>query len=117
MKIRDLSLDFIKAYNLNNLATADGTIYIKIQKGMYGLLQAGNLAQKLLKNASINMAAIRATSCRAFGNMTGGLSCSLSVLTTLASSKLGRSTPTISQRFSRNTTSVPLTGTETNTLA
>jgi hypothetical protein len=31
------------------LATNDGTIYIKIQKGMYGLPQAGILAQNLLE--------------------------------------------------------------------
>ncbi len=49
MKISNLSLDFIKAYNLNNLATNDGTIYVKIQKGMYSLLQAGILAQNLLE--------------------------------------------------------------------
>jgi hypothetical protein len=49
MKISNLPPDFIKAYNLNNLATNNGTIYIKIQKGMYGLPQAGILAQNLLK--------------------------------------------------------------------
>jgi len=36
-------------YNLTNKATADGFIYIKIQKGMYGLPQAGILAQELLE--------------------------------------------------------------------
>jgi hypothetical protein len=49
MKIRDLPPDFVKAYNLIDLATNDGTIYNKIQKGMYGLPQAGILAQKLLE--------------------------------------------------------------------
>jgi hypothetical protein len=49
MKISDLPPNFIKSYNLNNLATNDGTIYIKIQKGMYGLPQADILAQYLLK--------------------------------------------------------------------
>jgi hypothetical protein len=48
MKISNLPLDFIKAYNLNNLATNDGTIYVKIQKGMYDLLQAGILVLYLL---------------------------------------------------------------------
>ncbi len=49
MKVSKLSPDFIKFYNLNNLANQDGTIYVKIQKGMYGLLQTGILAQNLLK--------------------------------------------------------------------
>jgi hypothetical protein len=49
MKISDLLPDFVKAYNLINLATNNGTIYIKIQKGMYGLPQAGILAQNLLE--------------------------------------------------------------------
>jgi hypothetical protein len=49
MKISDPPPNFVKAYNLNNLATNDGTIYVKIQKGMYGLPQAGILAWNLLK--------------------------------------------------------------------
>jgi hypothetical protein len=49
MKISDLPPNFVKAYNLNNLATNNCTIYIKIQKGMNGLPQAGILAQNLLK--------------------------------------------------------------------
>jgi hypothetical protein len=44
MKISNLPPNFVKAYNLIDLATNDGTIYIKIQKGMYGLPQAGTLA-------------------------------------------------------------------------
>ncbi len=34
---------------MNNIATEDGYIYCKIQKGMYGLPQAGIIAQELLK--------------------------------------------------------------------
>ncbi len=49
MKISNLPSDLVKAYNLNGLATNDGTIYIKIPKGMYGLQQTGILAQNLLK--------------------------------------------------------------------
>jgi hypothetical protein len=49
MKVSDLSPNFIKSYNLDNQANNDGTIYVKIQKGMYGLLQAGILAQNLLE--------------------------------------------------------------------
>jgi hypothetical protein len=49
MKISNLPPNFIKACNLIDLATDDGTTYIKIQKGMYGLPQAGILAQNLLE--------------------------------------------------------------------
>ncbi len=44
MKISNLPPNFVKAYNLIDLATNDGTIYVKIQNGMYGLPQAGILA-------------------------------------------------------------------------
>jgi hypothetical protein len=49
MKISNLPPDFVKAYNLIGLATDNGTVYVKIQKGMYGLPQAGILAQNLLE--------------------------------------------------------------------
>jgi hypothetical protein len=49
IEISNLPPNFVKAYNLIDLATNDGTIYIKIQKGMYGFLQAGILAQNLLE--------------------------------------------------------------------
>jgi len=49
MKIKDLPEEFVNMYNLTNIATADGFVYIKIQKGMYGLPQAGILAQELLE--------------------------------------------------------------------
>ncbi len=49
MKVSNLPPDFVKFYNLKNLANNDGTIYVRIQKGMYSLPQAGNLAQNLLE--------------------------------------------------------------------
>ncbi len=49
MKTKALPTKIIELYKLNNKATSDGFIYIKIQKGMYGLPQAGILAQELLK--------------------------------------------------------------------
>jgi hypothetical protein len=46
----DLLLDeIILQYNLRALANADGWVYTEIQKGMYGLPQAGILANKLLE--------------------------------------------------------------------
>ncbi len=49
MKIKDLPKEFVTMYNLANKATSDGYNYIKIQKGMYGLPQAGILLQELLE--------------------------------------------------------------------
>jgi len=37
MKIKDLPEEFVNMYNLTNKATTNGFVYIKIQKGMYGL--------------------------------------------------------------------------------
>jgi hypothetical protein len=41
--------EIVKRYNLNALAV-DGWVYIEIRKGMYGLKQAGLLANQLLQN-------------------------------------------------------------------
>ncbi len=37
VKIKDLPKDFVIMYNLADKSTSDGCVYIKIQKGMYGL--------------------------------------------------------------------------------
>ena len=51
MKLRmsDVPEEVILEYNLEEKATSDGFIYIEIRKGMYGLPQAGSLAQALLE--------------------------------------------------------------------
>jgi hypothetical protein len=49
MKLKDIPPKFFKIYDLKKIAAPDGTIYVKIQKGMYGLPQAGILAQNLLE--------------------------------------------------------------------
>jgi len=49
LKITDLPPEFVALYNLNTIADQNGTVYMRIQKGMYGLPQAGILAQKLLE--------------------------------------------------------------------
>ena len=41
--------EIITEYNLRNKVHTDGAVHIEIQKGMYGLPQAGMLANKLLK--------------------------------------------------------------------
>jgi hypothetical protein len=49
MKFKDLPEEFVTMYNLANKATSDRYVCIKIQKGMYGLPQAGILVQELLE--------------------------------------------------------------------
>ena len=41
--------DVIDHYGLRDKATTDGYVYVKIQKGMYGLPNAGLIAQELLE--------------------------------------------------------------------
>ncbi len=41
--------EVINEYNLRNSATLDGYVYIEVTKGMYGLPQAGLLANELLE--------------------------------------------------------------------
>jgi len=49
MKLADIPEEIIVEYNLRNKATPDGSIYIVANKGMYGLPQAGLLANELLE--------------------------------------------------------------------
>ncbi len=48
LKLLDMPEDMIKHYRLLNIATPDGYVYCKIRQGMYGLPQAGIIAQELL---------------------------------------------------------------------
>jgi hypothetical protein len=49
LHIADMPEDIIEHYNLRDKATPEGYIYYEIQKGMYGLPQAGIIAQQLLE--------------------------------------------------------------------
>ena len=49
MKLRDLPKEFVDMYNLTKIVENGGNVYIKIQKGMHGLPQAGILAQQQLE--------------------------------------------------------------------
>ena len=49
MKLTDFPDNVIDHYNLRQKATPDGFVYVAIKKGMYGLPQAGILAQELLE--------------------------------------------------------------------
>ena len=49
MKLDDFPEDVIAHYNLKELVTPDGYVYVAVKRGMYGLPQAGILAQELLE--------------------------------------------------------------------
>ena len=49
LRLADMPEDVIEHYKLHELATPDGAIYCEIRKGMYGLPQAGIIAQQLLE--------------------------------------------------------------------
>ncbi|KAL7524797.1 hypothetical protein ACHAXR_000721, partial [Thalassiosira sp. AJA248-18] len=49
MKIDNFPDDVIDEYNLREKVTPDGFLYVECRKGIYGLPQAGILAQELLK--------------------------------------------------------------------
>ena len=49
INIAQIPDEIISEYNLEEKVHTGGCVYIEIQKGMYGLPQAGMLANKLLK--------------------------------------------------------------------
>ena len=49
IKITDIPEEIIKEYKMHEIVKEDGYVYCKIQKGMYGLPQAGIIAQELLQ--------------------------------------------------------------------
>ena len=49
IKLSDIPDEIIDEYKLRDKATSDGSIYIEANKGMYGLPQAGLLANELLE--------------------------------------------------------------------
>jgi hypothetical protein len=48
LKLSDMPNNVIAHYHLRDIATPDGYVYCEIRQGMYGLLQAGIIAQELL---------------------------------------------------------------------
>ncbi len=49
IKIDDIPEETIIEYNLQDKVASDGHVYVEVRKGMYGLPQAGILAQELLE--------------------------------------------------------------------
>jgi hypothetical protein len=48
LKITDIPDEIINEYNLREIVDDNGYVYCEITKGMYGLPQAGIIAQELL---------------------------------------------------------------------
>ena len=49
IKLPDIPDEVIVEYNLRDKADENGYVYVEVRKGMYGLPQAGILAQELLE--------------------------------------------------------------------
>ncbi len=49
LKLADIPEEIIEEYKLHEKVTDDRYVYCKIRKGMYGLPQAGSIAQELLE--------------------------------------------------------------------
>ena len=49
LKLSALLAEIVKEYKLFSIATPDGSVYVEVRKGMYGLPQAGKLANELLE--------------------------------------------------------------------
>ncbi len=49
IKITNIPEEIIKEYKMRGIVTEDGYVYCEIRKGMYGLPQAGIIAQELLQ--------------------------------------------------------------------
>ena len=49
LRITDIPDEIVQQYKLKDKVTAEGYIYLEVRKGMYGLPQAGLLAQELLE--------------------------------------------------------------------
>ena len=49
LKLCDIPEEIINEYNLLDIATPDKSVYVEVCKGMYGLPQAGLIANELLE--------------------------------------------------------------------
>ena len=70
LKLEDLSEEFIEEHKLRDKVTKDRYVYVEIFKGMYGLPQAGILAQELLEK-------VEATGTRGHKQVGGTADCTI----------------------------------------
>ena len=73
MPIKIIPPEIIEKYDLTKIES-DGWVYIKIVKGMYGLPQAGKIANDLLQKRLKKQDIIDANSPQVYINIPGGLS-------------------------------------------
>ena len=71
VSINDIPDEIIREYDLKTKATKDGMVYIKANHGMYGLPQAGRLANELLEKRFNRHGYHQSTLCLAFGYTSG----------------------------------------------
>ena len=60
MKLDLFPQDIIEEYGLNNKVDTDGNVFCEVRRGMYGLPQAGIIAQELLTTQLTKQATVRA---------------------------------------------------------
>ena len=68
--------EIIAKYNLRDLVDKEGWVYIKIRKGMYGLPQAGILANQLFKKRLSTKGYNQCQTLRVSGTTSGVALCS-----------------------------------------
>jgi hypothetical protein len=116
IKISDTPDEVIREYKLREKDTKNRSIYIRAKRGMYGLPQAGLLANKLLKNASPNTDTSKAHWYQDFGSMTQD-PYSLHWLSTIsASNTSAKNMHNISRMHSKNTANLHAIGQANDTL-
>jgi hypothetical protein len=109
--------DIIDHYHLHEKAL-NGYIYMEIRKGVYGLPQAGILANKLLKKCLARHGYYEQPHTPGLGNTTSALSDLISQLTTLESYTLGNIiSNTSTMPYGRKHTTLLRTALATSTVA
>ena len=73
MKLSNFPQDLIDEYNLMEIER-NGSVYVEIRKGMYGLPEAGILAQQLLEKRLEKRDTPKANTHPVFGHTNGALS-------------------------------------------
>ena len=74
LKLSNLPEYVIEQYGLKDKTTSEGYIYVDIRKGMYGLPQAGLLAQELLEQILQKQGYTQSKVTPGFGHMHGNQS-------------------------------------------
>ena len=71
MKLNLFPQDIIDEYNLKNKVNHNGNVHCEVRRGMYGLPQAGIIAQELLEERLRQLVTHKANSHQATGNTNG----------------------------------------------